>query len=273
MNRPFPHGYVCGEISKARKVDGLVLIEASYKPGQQIPNHCHDHARVVFVLRGSFTEIYEKKVRTCTPSTLIFRPPAELHAETFHNRGAICLVVDIEPAWMERTRERSVVLDCSADFRGGLIGHLARRLHGEFNQRDDAAPLAIEAIMLGIIAEAARRQAKAVASKPPRWLEQARELLHAQFAGRLTLSNVAASVGVHPVHLARTFRQCYGCTMGEYIRQLRIDFACRQMTVSEAPLSQIALAAGFFDQGHFTRNFKHHTGMTPAEYRTLCRSR
>jgi len=33
------------------------------------------------------------------------------------------------------------------------------------------------------------------------------------------------------------------------------------------------LGAGFYDQSHFSRIFKQQIGMTPAEYRLLCRSR
>jgi len=32
-------------------------------------------------------------------------------------------------------------------------------------------------------------------------------------------------------------------------------------------LSDIAAAAGFCDQSHFCRRFKHATGLSPAEYR------
>jgi AraC family transcriptional regulator len=79
---------------------------------------------------------------------------------------------------------------------------------------------------------------------------------------------IADLVGVHPVHLASTFRQHYRCTIGEYVRHLRIEFACRMISSSEASLADIALAAGFFDQSHFSKAFKQLTGMTPSQFRT-----
>ena len=94
-------------------------------------------------------------------------------------------------------------------------------------------------------------------------------MLRARFAARVTLDDLARACGVHPVHLARTFRQHYGCTIGDYIRDLRIEFVCRRMRLSNAPLAEIALAAGFADQSHLTRLFKRHIGLTPGEYRRL----
>ena len=49
--------------------------------------------------------------------------------------------------------------------------------------------------------------------------------------------------------------------------------ACRQISASDVPLSEIAVAAGFFDQSHFGRTFKQLTGMSPAAYRETIRSR
>jgi AraC family transcriptional regulator len=134
-------------------------------------------------------------------------------------------------------------------------------------------PLAIEGLTLELLAETSRRSVVSSNHKRPLWLEQAREILHAHFTGQLTLTSIAEMVGVHPVHLAREFRKYYLCTMGDYVRQLRIEFACRNLAETTTPLVEIALAAGFSHQSHFSRTFKRLTGMTPAQYRALSRLR
>jgi len=118
-----------------------------------------------------------------------------------------------------------------------------------------------------MLAEVSRRQVRVSDHKPPRWLAQALELLREQFSEHLTIAYLARSVGVHPVHLAREFRKFYRCTIGEYIRQLRIEYACRKLSISDASLAAIASGAGFSDQSHFSRTFKRLVDMTPAQYR------
>jgi AraC-like DNA-binding protein len=71
------------------------------------------------------------------------------------------------------------------------------------------------------------------------------------------------AVGVHPVYLASAFRRHYRCSIGEYKRRLRVEFICGEIARSDAPLSQVALAAGYSDQAHFSRSFKRFAGMTP----------
>ena len=66
---------------------------------------------------------------------------------------------------------------------------------------------------------------------------------------------------------ARTFRGDYGCSPGEYLRRLLVEIACQRLAMTDVPLAEIALAAGFSDQSHFTKTFRRYNGMTPGEYR------
>ena len=118
-----------------------------------------------------------------------------------------------------------------------------------------------------LLAAVSRCRVKLKGRNPPRWLGQAEEFLRAHFSEHLNLVTVSEAVGVHVVHLAREFRKHYACTAGDYIRHLRIEYACREMGRSGSSLAEIASAAGFSDQSHFSKVFRRFTGMTPAEYR------
>jgi AraC family transcriptional regulator len=265
-------GYLYGKVVRKNLVAGLTLSETSYAGDLKLPKHAHEEAYFCFVLKGEYTENYGRRSRSCTPSMLIFHPSNETHSDQFYV-AARCFNIQMNARWQERARQYSLSLNHPADFRGGLLLQLAMRLYHEFHNGDASSPLVVEGIALEMIGEACRPSTSQAASLAPRWLLAARDLLHEQFSESLTLSEIASSVGVHPVHLAREFRRFYRSTIGEYARQLKIDFACQKITASDMPLSEIALAAGFFDQSHFTRTFKAHTGKTPQEYRTIFSSR
>jgi AraC family transcriptional regulator len=137
---------------------------------------------------------------------------------------------------------------------------------------DSAAPLVIEGLLLELVASASRLRDTGTESGRPHWLEEARDRIHAELPLRPSLSTLAQSVGVHPVTLARAFRQAFGCTVGEYIRNLRIERAAHQLTGTELSLAEIALAAGFSDQSHFSNLFRHHTGLSPSKFRRVVRT-
>ena len=150
---------------------------------------------------------------------------------------------------------------------------LGMRIYKEFRLMDGATPLAIEGLMLELVAGLSRQLNIPLEAKRPHWLDRARDILEADFHDSISLARVAEAVDVHPVHLARVFRKHFGCTPGEYVRHLRIDFACRELSQSDTSLVEIALAAGFAHQAHFSRVFKAQTGMTPSEFRTSLRLR
>ena len=251
------------DILRWRRVAGLTLAEVEYEPGQRIHRQMHTNARFVLVLHGELGESRGGETIGHGASTLLFRGANEPRSYAVSNQGARCLVVDMDAAWLARARQQAPLLAQSASFRRGLLLQLAHRLYGEFRQRDEVSRLAIESLTLGVLAEASRRDESLAAAAAPLWLQVAMMLVEQQFQERLPLASVARRVGVHPVHLARTFRRVYQTTFASYVRHVRIEFARDQLSGTTA-LSDIAFAAGFCDQSHFSRCFKQHTGLTPA---------
>ena|SRR2546423_1716744 len=274
MSLTLPDGHFYGETLENREVAGFRLTETAYPARLRLPVHSHERPYFCFILQGVYDEIYGRKGRVCRRSMLVYHPSGEVHAQHFKETAGRLFRIEVSPAWLERVRAVTPVLNDSLEFQGGPLPWLAAKVHLEFREMDEVSPLAIEGLTLEIVAAASRRRsAHVLHEKPPRWLAQAREMIHARASERLTLSSLAQSANVHPVYLAREFRRHYRCTVGEYVRRLRIEKACREIINSDAPLVEIATAAGFYDQSHFSKIFKRLTGLTPAAYRATFRSR
>jgi AraC family transcriptional regulator len=262
-----------GEKLKSLEIDGLAFTETVHKPNQTLARHYHEHANIAFILNGSFTEILDRKRFGCSPQSLIVKPAGEAHANHYGRGGMHCILIEVKPQKVKSLNSLSKTFDRVNHVRGGMISMLAMRIWKEMRVMDSASPLALEGLSFELIAELSRHSNLISESQPPFWLKRAREILHAHFSESLGLAHVAEAVDVHPVHLAREFRKFYGCTLGEYLRGLRIEFACRKLSASDMPLVEISLAAGFSHQAHFSRIFKRQIGITPGEFRSLRRSR
>ena len=266
-----PSGCLYGQVIKSLEVSSFILTETAHKALSRLPRHAHENSYFCFVLQGVYTERCGSRELACEPATLTFRHSGETHEDRFHDHDGRVFVLEIPPQWIERLRENSLTLKSTAEFRGGSLPQLTARLNREFHKTDRAASLAIEGLALELMAEAARQSSNALERATPRWLRQAQEMLVENFSEKLTLTQVAAQVGVHPVHLASVFRQKYGCTVGEFVRRLRIEHACREIVKGECALATIALEAGFADQSHFSKAFRFYVGMTPTEYQRIAR--
>lgn len=254
------------------EVHGFRLGESAFPPGYEHPKHSHEYGCFYVLLEGSLTERFGKKSRECEPMSMVFNHPGEEHSDSFHRTGGRNFVLEMDRDRLAILREHSLVLDQSAQFYGGLLAWLGIRLYKEFLRMDSVSPLVIESLGVEIMAEISR-SAQGDERKPPRWLERTREFLHENFAESLSLSEVAEIAEVHPVHLVRVFRSFYRCTIGEYVRRLRVEFASRELSRSDLPLATIASSAGFSDQSHLSRTFRQHTGLSPSEFRAAFRLR
>jgi AraC family transcriptional regulator len=262
-------GSFYGKTVRTFEANGLVLAESSYPPQFEAPKHAHEHAFCYLVLAGSCTESYGNRSRHIGPSHVVFHPAGATHSDRWHANGGTCLHVEFGSTWLERVRAYSPVLDQPAEFRAGAPASLAAKIYAELRHPDGVSALVIEGLTLELVARMTRAIAGAPGRRPPPWLRQAEEQLAANFRVPPTLTELGRAAGVHPVHLATVFRRYFRCTPGEYVRQLRIDFARDRLARTEAPLVEIALEAGFSHQSHFCRVFKRATGMTPSSYRQL----
>ena len=254
-----------GTTLKTRKVNGFGLREIRHPAGVFIPKHSHENAHVGFILGGGFTETFTRQTLECRPLSVSYLAPDLPHTDDFRH-GVHCLVFEISPARLAQLRDVAALRE-PVFVNGGRAAWLTLKMYRETLRGDSASSLAIEGLALEVLAELSAINTWRAGRKAPRWLNQARELLHASFADTLTHDEVAENVGVHPVYLATVFRRHFRCTIGEYIRRRRIEFAAREIAGSDRSLCEIALAAGFSDQSHFSKVFKRHTGLTPGNFR------
>jgi AraC family transcriptional regulator len=258
-----------GSTIRRRDIAGFSLTEAVYAEGVSLGRHCHANAFLLLDLSGSYSEKHSHREFVWGEGALHLLPAGETHENEFAT-AVRCLRVEIEPQAIERLGDESRwALSEPREISGPLFQWLANRVLREFRAQDDVAPLAMEGVLLEMLAESARSCDEDSGSSAPTWLRRVREALDESYLRAPGLVDLAALGGVHPVHLSREFRKRYQITIGEYIRKRRIEHASGLLSNSGMPMAEIASTCGFADQSHFCALFKKHSGMTPAKFRDL----
>jgi AraC-like DNA-binding protein len=101
----------------------------------------------------------------------------------------------------------------------------------------------------------------------PRTLQRVRQYVDAHLNDKISVQTLADIAGLSMYHFARTFKQSEGLTPHDYLVRRRVMYAQKLLADSDAPLSAVALAAGFSDQSHFARRFRECVGIAPSRYR------
>lgn len=270
LDAPISYFFVSMRPSQHHSADhgGLTVSETTYAKGVTIPPHAHAHEGYFnVVLVGAFTDRVGRAEVSVGHGDVVFHPPGEMRANRFDAPMTTLFNVHLGVRELAcfpqaaRLGRRSVV------FKDGPFLALAARLRAEMRSGDVLSVLVAEALAVEMIGEATRAPGGVAPTLPPRWLLRVRDVLHEEPASPGGLATLAALAGVHPFHLCRAFRRYFGCTMGDYVRRLRIHAASRRLASTSTPLVEIACDAGFADQSHFTRAFRRVTGMSPGRYR------
>lgn len=265
MSTNLQTGQFFGAAQRRVETSGIVLTEVRHEHGRKLPVHTHESAYFGLLLDGGYTERFTQRATEYQPFTLGFHPPGFTHEDEIGPCGSRMLCVEIRDSFWQRMRGYLTAPKFTPELCGEETVWLCVRLYRAFRSGALDAFQVEEtcAQMLERCARASQVQERFA----PVWLGKAVDLLHASLGTQITLEAVAKELGVHPIHLSRVFRKKYGCTLGEYVNRLRVQFACTEMSRGWAALDELAFAAGFADQSHMGRVFKAIVGETPARFR------
>lgn len=93
--------------------------------------------------------------------------------------------------------------------------------------------------------------------------------LNARSDNRLTVTEMAATVGLSESWFANVFKQTTGKTPLQWQMGKRIDLAQKLLVESDLTIADIAAQLGFSDQAHLTKAFRQIAGETPAAWRRM----
>jgi AraC family transcriptional regulator len=237
---------------------GFAVADVVYAPGDEYVPHAHELTYVSFVVRGSFREEAERESAEARSASVIVMPAGVRHRNRIGERGARSIVIALARSFERRLR---LPRGHQLITRGPAVALLARACQA-YRLSD---LLTIEELLFQLREEPAAETAANLAA--------AVELLNDHSAAPLRAGEIAARAKLSAAYLCRAFRRRFGCTMGEYLRQVRARNAAHLIASTDVALSEIAVRCGFADQSHLTRVFKAHLAMTPHAYRAFARQR
>ncbi|MBW9399764.1 AraC family transcriptional regulator [Leclercia sp. EC_58] len=100
-------------------------------------------------------------------------------------------------------------------------------------------------------------------------LEQIRHLLEQAPEQEYTLAQLAAQAAMSPSSLRSKFRQAYGCTVFDYLRDCRLALARRYLLEGHS-VQQAAWMSGYQHATNFATAFRRRYGICPGAVRNGC---
>src|SRR5271170_4754770 len=152
---PHRHGELAGQILRLRTIGPFTISETSYPAGMVMTQHVHSESHITFVIEGTFRERYASGSLVCRAGAVRFLPDGVVH-ETEIESALRCLHIISESKVLDQLARKSVVPQKPMQIHGFSATWLANRLYAEFSRGDEASEIAIEGLVLEILAEMSR---------------------------------------------------------------------------------------------------------------------
>ena len=268
----------------SRRVEGLETLRARYLR-HSFSRHAHDGYALGVIVHGAlaFRYLGRDHVAPCGSLNLVI--PGEVHdGHGADHRGWAYRMFYLAPTILQRAAEEA---GCRGDrlpvFNAGVLQNrpLADELltlHADMENEAGAMPsLEQEGRLLRLLVGWIRGHGDTAAHLSragiePRAVRMARAFLDEHFAQDVRLDALALHTGLSPFHLSRVFQRATGLPPHAYLTQRRVAEA-RSLIGGGEPLADVALACGFSDQSHMTRQFKRQLGFSPGAYRKIIQDR
>jgi AraC-like DNA-binding protein len=230
------------------------------------PPHVHDAWTVFIVDDGWIRYDLEARPRGAGGDRVTILPPHVVHdgraagALGFRKRVLYLGTEVLDERLAGRAVDRP-------DVHEPPLRHAVHALHRALGEPDDALEAEARLAVVGdrLRAHLGDRPAGAADQHPGRLARDLRDLLDVRLFARTTLAEAGRALGASPAHLVRSFTRTFGIAPHQYVVARRVDAARRRLLAGE-PIALVAAGVGFYDQAHFTRQFKRHVGTPPGRY-------
>lgn len=255
--------YVGGIIREVRDEHMLASVSTYDRTLFNDAWHCHVNAHISFVLNGGCSEKKQSSYERL-PGKATFYMPGEPH-QIINMQNSTHINLEMDELFFQqydlKEENFATMINRTPDAK-----FLMLQVFKELYANDTFTATSVHMLILNYLQQG---KSWASASKTPPWIDLINNLLHDRWNENLQLSDLSAEAGVHPGTISNYFPKYFSCTLGTYMRKLKVDKALMLIKSSELSLTEIGLECGFFDQSHFIKTFRQMTGYLPSQYARL----
>ncbi len=153
--------------------------------------------------------------------------------------------------------------------RNERLRHLFIKLHSVWSSKEAGYYLKCLSLFFDILHQMQRNEKGAPPRSHRKRIEKGVEYIHAHFRDHdFDYKQPSLLCSVSYTYFKRLFREIYGVAPSEYVKGLRMSYACELLALGKFGIGQTAELCGYESIYYFSKVFKESIGVTPSEYRS-----
>ena len=244
---------------------GIAVVETEYQSKVYEGWHSHNNAHITLFLRGGTTEKRKNFSEVLGSGSLLFYHSDELHLNHETLFPSKNINIEIEEGLLKELQISEAIIEKSVQ-NSTLTKFLILKIFKECLVGDTFSSDTIT-MLFAQLAHSNSHLEKF--EKSPFWVKSLHELLNDSWNENPNLQDLAQVLNLNPITISKHFPKYFGCTLGEYMRRVKINRSLSLIKSNNINLTEIAFQCGFADQSHFIRTFKNQTGFLPKQFQKL----
>ena len=232
-------------------------------PIKKCKAHSHKYWEMILHLNGNNITTIENKEYSISPGDVMIIPPNTVHSgksDTYYND----IYIQVENMDFSAV---TVIHD-----NDGSILSLLKLLHKAYVEKEknyiEITDSLFETICLYL------HKYRIDTYKYP-FVNELKNVIYENISNAdFSILETVKKMGFNSDYVRRCYKEELGMTPLEYLTKLRIDTA-KKLLIQETFISveAVSFECGFYDCFYFSRLFKKHVGVSPANYRKMCVNR
>lgn len=246
-----------------------------YRKNRTAERHRHSFYAMELITSGSCIQYINGYRHECDPGTLCLLSPFDYHDFQLSKSDVttICL------SFTEDVLEKEVLevlnnteLPCFLQLSAAELEAFTRDLQQLDAEITQASPMYLSIVnaivnkLVIFLLRNASTQAMNTANRKSD-IRYSISYIRNHFREPLSLEGIAKTFNVTQNHFCKYFKKITGITFKEYLLQLRLEYALKQILLTQDSITDICFESGFNSPSYFTKAFKARFGKTPTAYR------
>ena len=242
---------------------------------QTSATHRHTFYTLELITEGSCTQYINGFAYECAPGSICLMSPFDYHYFRFSDEDvASCCVSFTEDVLAKEVMDvlDSAEMPCflqlqkeELDQINGLLQILESELSGMHEMYLSMSESIVNQLMILLLRSTGAEHPKPIHRKSD--IRYSIPYIRRHFRESLTLVEVAEAFNVTQNHFCKYFKKITGITFKEYLLQLRLEYAVKQIRLTQDSITDICFDSGFNSPSYFAKAFKQHFGCAPTAFR------
>lgn len=247
-----------------KKAAGITALSASMSEFTY-KKHAHEEYAIGVTLRGIQHYQLNGRLQLSHPSGIVFFNPEETHDGMAHDeKGLDYIMLYIDPQLLlEVTEKNDMVRFPEPVLYDKRLEQKIRSLSkAVLSQQNEAL---CSELFLSLADNLVQTDISAGYRKDNELIKKAKDVLHCNLEGVLTLDEISGELGLSKYQFIRSFKAGTGITPYQYFLNVKIERA-KQLIEKSGDIYEAVARYGFVDLTHMNKHFKSVYGITAFEY-------